>query len=295
MSATTLNAGAVVVDNGTISLGAASVLAGPTISGTGLFRLNSTSSVTANTTIDTTTSIGTASARAPLHTINDGVVFTINSSIWDPDDAGDVDDPINLGGNGAQILVNNVPTWTMTRTLTANTSALGIATIGGDSRVDLQREHRHFERQRPDRYRRTNHLWNPFDVNIAAGAFVRLNGGNAATTFNLMAGGTVNGPGPLTAAANRVLQGFGTINAPIDFDGTAELSADDGTLNVTGSIIDVGTIGTADTDGILNVVNAWNTSVADNVVLKGGDATGRRDHRGQRLTASPVTARCRQR
>ena len=55
-------------------------------------------------------------------------------------------------------------------------------------------------------------------ANIAAGGFVRLNGGNNATTFNLMAGGTINGPGSLTAAANHVLQGFGTINAPIDFD-----------------------------------------------------------------------------
>ncbi len=136
LSGTTLSAGSNITVNGTLSLGVASVLAGPTtITGTGLFRLNSTSSVTANTTIDTTSFDWDGLGSGTAHTINEAVVFTVNSTTWDPDDAGDVDDPINLGGSGAQIIVNNVPTWTMVRTLTANTSGLGIATLGGNSRL----------------------------------------------------------------------------------------------------------------------------------------------------------------
>ena len=39
------------------------------------------------------------------------------------------------------------------------------------------------------------------------------------------------------------------------------LLADDGTLTINGAIVDVGQLGTADADGMLNVTNAWNTNV----------------------------------
>ncbi|HEY4232877.1 MAG TPA: hypothetical protein VGM76_05610 [Lacipirellulaceae bacterium] len=275
LSGTTLSAGSNITVNGTLSLGTASVLAGPTtITGTGLFRLNSTSSVTANTTIDTTSFDWDGVGSGTTHTINDGVVFTVNSTIWDADDAGDVDDPINLGGSGAQIIVNNVPTWTMARTLTANTSGLGIATLGGNSRLIFSGATAILTANGQTVADAPLTFGTSSTVNIAAGGFVRLNGGNAVSTFNQIAGGTINGPGTFTAAANRVFQGFGTINASIDFDGSAELSASGGTLNVSSSIADVGTIGTAANDGILNVTPAWNSSVADNVVLKGGEIKG---------------------
>ena len=52
------------------------------------------------------------------------------------------------------------------------------------------------------------------------------------------------------------------------------MRADDGTLTIGGAINEVTTIGTADNDGTLNVVNAWNSNVALNVVLNGGVLQG---------------------
>ena len=91
---------------------------------------------------------------------------------------------------------------------------------------------------------------------------------------NTLAGGTINGPGELQAVSNRALHGFGTINAPIDFDGTAQIAADNGTLTINNSILDAGFVGTRDADGILNVVNAWNSSVTETLRLNGGELTG---------------------
>src|SRR5262249_36512540 len=103
---------------------------------------------------------------------------------------------------------------------------------------------------------------------------LRLDGGGLGSNQNAMAGGTINGPGTVAANAGRALNGFGTIAAPVDFDGSASLLADDGTLQVTGTLVDVGTIGTKDVDGVLNVVNPWNTNVADFVSLSGGTLQG---------------------
>lgn len=111
-------------------------------------------------------------------------------------------------------------------------------------------------------------------VNTAdANATVRLTGGSIADPNRLL-GGTITGPGTVSATANDALVGNGTIDADISFSSNAELRADNGTLNVTGSILDVGIIGTADSDGILNVTNAWNTGVATELRLNGGEVTG---------------------
>ncbi len=270
MSTTTLNAGAVVVDNGTISLGSASALAGASISGTGLFRLNSTSSVTANTTINTTSFDWDGIGSGTLHTINNGVVFTINSTTWDPDDAGDVDDPINLGGNGAQIIVNNVPTWTMTRTLTANNTGVGTATIGGSSRLIMTGAAAILNVNGQAVVTAPITFGSGSTVNIASGQNLDLNGGDSATNLNQITGATVNGAGTLVAETGKVLSGNGTINANIDFNGNADLEATGGQLNVNGTITDVGTLRTNGALAILNLATAFNTSVTDDGILMSG-------------------------
>jgi hypothetical protein len=101
-----------------------------------------------------------------------------------------------------------------------------------------------------------------------------LSGGNTSTNPNRIEGGTVNGPGELAADTGSALHGFGTINANVDFDGTSHLLADDGTLNVAGAVLDVSTLGTNDNDGILNMVNAWNTNIPTLVNLEGGELSG---------------------
>ena len=60
----------------------------------------------------------------------------------------------------------------------------------------------------------------------------------------------------------------------MQFTGAANLNADDGTLNINGAILDVGTLGTADADGVLNVANPWNSNAADSVDLNGGELRG---------------------
>jgi hypothetical protein len=106
-----------------------------------------------------------------------------------------------------------------------------------------------------------------------AGKPLRLSGGDLTDT-NTLAGGTINGPGILGADSLSSLVGYGTINASIDFDGSADLLADNGTLTVNGSILDARYVGTADSDGILNVVNAWNSSVVSGVLMAGGELRG---------------------
>ena len=89
----------------------------------------------------------------------------------------------------------------------------------------------------------------------------------------MLLGGTISGAGVLSAGGTA-LRGFGTINTAIDFDSPSNLFADDGTLTINGSILDVGRIGTDDADGVLNVVNPWNTNVAQFVQLEGGTIQG---------------------
>jgi len=53
-------------------------------------------------------------------------------------------------------------------------------------------------------------------------------------------GGTITGDGILRALTDEGLAGFGTIDTDIDFDTNTVLLADDGILNITGPILDVG-------------------------------------------------------
>jgi hypothetical protein len=71
-----------------------------------------------------------------------------------------------------------------------------------------------------------------------------------------------------------LLQGFGTINTGVDFDGSAAFRADNGTLTINGTIVDAGTIGTADNDGTLHITNAWNNNVTTGIQLNGGTLSG---------------------
>ena len=106
-----------------------------------------------------------------------------------------------------------------------------------------------------------------------ASYFLQLGGSN-----NTLSGGTIVGPGRLAAVGNtsdNSLTGYGTISANIEFSGSnTDLLADGGTLSVSGAIVDVDDIGTASGTGTLDVVNAWNTSVAGQLQLNGGEVTG---------------------
>ena len=136
LPATTLSSGSDAAVAGLLTLGGASELAGPTtLTGAGTLRMEGASTVTASTTIGVDTFDYDGLASGSLHTINDGAVLTINSAVLDSD--GDMDDPISLGGNGAQLLVNGPAEWTLNGVLNANAAAAGTATLGGTSQMVL--------------------------------------------------------------------------------------------------------------------------------------------------------------
>jgi hypothetical protein len=112
------------------------------------------------------------------------------------------------------------------------------------------------------------------NINVnTAGQPLRLAGGTT-NDHNTIAGGTISGAGILGADTARALHGFGTINTTIDFDGTANLRADDGVLTINGPIVDVNIIGTDDEDGVLNIPAAWNSNVSAAVSMLGGTLQG---------------------
>jgi hypothetical protein len=111
--------------------------------------------------------------------------------------------------------------------------------------------------------------------NLTVGEGVRLAGGTqVAGATNEITGGVINGPGNLIIENGAALRGHGSINAPIDANGNAELIATGGQLNVNSGIVDAGTVGTSGAGSVLNVTSAWNTSVANLVVLDEGTVQG---------------------
>jgi hypothetical protein len=108
---------------------------------------------------------------------------------------------------------------------------------------------------------------------INANSNLRILGGSIADPY-LLEGALISGLGTLSTVGDRGLVGHGTIATQIDFNNQAELRADNGTLHIMGALNDVGVIGTADADGTLRVTNAWDTSVANRLELRGGTVTG---------------------
>lgn len=102
----------------------------------------------------------------------------------------------------------------------------------------------------------------------------RLSGGSLANP-NRIEGGQISGPGTLLLTSNRALVGYGTISSPIFSSFGSEIRADDGTLVIDGSkLTTVATLGTADSDGILEVTGDWNSISVSLVELLGGSLTG---------------------
>ena len=110
---------------------------------------------------------------------------------------------------------------------------------------------------------------------FTAGEPFHLNGGNNTDDPNTIAGARILGPGVLAASDGHALHGFGQVTAGIDFDGAANVLAQNGTLQLVGAILDVGTLGTANSSGILDVTNRLeHQCYADVVQLNGGELRG---------------------
>ena len=209
--AITLQAGSDVTVNGTLILGGGAELAGPTtLTGTGTLRMEASSTVTANTTVNVSTFDWDGNAVGGTHTINAGVTFTINSANFDAD--GDMDDVFSLAGAGSQLVVSGPTQWTANGTITANAAAAGTATIGGTSRMILA----------SDDERRRQH------DDLGAADFrppVRwrastLDDARRQRTSSTYAGGTIDGLGTyLPGTANTVTADSAINPDNFDFDG----------------------------------------------------------------------------
>lgn len=157
---------------------------------------------------------------------------------------------------GSVLVLKNDPAAASVTLLTGSPVNLnGYVQITGDVRTDARLD-----------------IGDTIDIQTVAKPF-RLSGGDL-TDVNTLVGGTINGPGILGADSGSSLYGFGSVNAAIDFDGSSDLLADNGTLTINGSILDARYVGTNDTDGILSVVNAWDSAPVTTVLLQGGELRG---------------------
>ncbi|MCX6878799.1 MAG: hypothetical protein NTW21_34055 [Verrucomicrobia bacterium] len=160
-----------------------------------------------------------------------------------------------LNGPGSLLLTNDPAAAAVTLLAGSDVNLNGIVNVTGDVRTDARVD-----------------VGGSVNIQTVGKPF-RLSGGDLTAT-NTLVGGVFNGPGLLGADSASSLIGHGTINANVDFDGNADLFADNGTLTVNSSIIDARFVGTNDTDGVLNVVNAWNSNTVTGVYLKGGELKG---------------------
>ena len=117
-------------------------------------------------------------------------------------------------------------------------------------------------------------LGGTLNINDALEDFRLLGGSYLAGNTNEINGGTINGPGELQIDNGKALRGYGTINAQIDGDGTAQLIAEGGLLDMNGLLEDIGRIGTSGSAAVLDMALAWNTNVASTVGLQGGRIQG---------------------
>ncbi|MAT72458.1 MAG: hypothetical protein CMJ58_23395 [Planctomycetaceae bacterium] len=179
---------------------------------------------------------------------------------------------INNAGELAVNLTGDVP-WRMDGTLNYNGDAISGVFISGASPVD---------------FTATSELNVNGEGAISSRAFFRgvvnindapedlelLGGSTVAGNTNEIDGGTINGPGQLAIDSGQSLRGHGTINAPIRGDGsTSQLIAADGTLDVNGMLVSMGTLGTSGAAAVLDI-NAFNTNATNIVRLAGGRIQG---------------------
>ncbi|WP_428390009.1 hypothetical protein [Mucisphaera sp.] len=242
-------------------------LAGGTITGAGTF-LQSDASVTAPTTVDVTRYDldGTAGPGASLNLISQ---LTIDSDYIESSGTSNAYDGMLGFGLFGRLTVNTLGSWVADGPVTFNSISTGWDVIVGQAvRFSNTISVDGFPQVRA---RAT------FDSDVVmtfvdASAQFRLEHNGS---LNRIEGGIIRAGGTLAANNFADLHGFGSIASTVNFLVGSDLMADDGTLNVDGAAVtSVGTIGTADTDGVLRFTTPFNTGVASVLELNGGSVTG---------------------
>jgi hypothetical protein len=262
---------------GTLTLGGASEFGGAaSIAGAGLLRMEGTSTVTANTTVNVATFDWDGLGTGTNHTVNAGVVFTINSATLDSD--GDMDDPVNLAGNGSQLIVNGPTEWTATAAVNANNAGAGTATIGGTSRFILSGASADLNVNGNTNIAAPITFGADSSASIDAGMTLDL-GASAAYQA-----GTISGAGTFVPAATNLVTGVTTITAAnFDFDGGSWTIEDDGELIINVGDYDPGVV-TNTFDGVVNLDNGEiDVSTGDVEFVMDGTINSHADGTGQSL------------
>ncbi len=209
-------------------------------------------------------------------TLNDDL--TINSNFID-DGNNSFNDLLAINGSGTTLHIPNVLSWFCTNQLniTTGTTATfpsitgapfnfsGTATISGGTRWDAQ-----------------STLSGTVNFSSATSRLA-FTTGDALTPHRLV-GATINAPGTLRAVFTSHVIGSGTISADLDFLSGTKLLADNGTLTLSGAFTSISTLGTADTDGTLNVVPSWTLPTSSDLSLVGGIVTGGSINNGGNIT-----------
>lgn len=269
----------VVVNGGDIlrTEGGTVTFSGGSYTGTGTFESDGTATIVAGTTTINMQNgifdIDGDSEGGELYTIN--AIFTVNTSTVDGVAGNKVDTPItiNTAGRLAVNLTNPADTWEMDDTLNLNANGgAGSSLHLTGSDVELSQT--------------TNVTGNSVatakvlltgTMNIAAGGSFQFDGGNLTVgNENRIEGGTINGPGQIRMDMTNAIEGFGTVNADMNFLANSNrFIADGGTLDFNGNFIgSAGTIGVRGVGSVLDVANPWNSTSAVAVRLFGGEITG---------------------
>ena len=228
-----------------------------------------------NATVDAATTIGVAefdldgTSGLTATTLNDDLTLNVTNI-----DTGNnnFNGTININSGFAQLTVNTPDPWFLTNTLnithgvaSANTSIAGQDfTLSGTANINA---------------------WTGWDARANISGTVNVNGagnvfsvrGGDAVDTNQLSGGTITGTGRLAVGTSKRLVGYGTIStSQLSLNLGGRLLADDGILTIDSSLISstLSRIGTNDSDGTLNVVNAWNTSTYQALELNGGSVVG---------------------
>ena len=234
---------------------------GGTYTGAGVLRQDGSATVQSPTTIAVDTYDMDGTYGSTVLTLNEVLTLNVNEI----DDVGEIfDGTLNINNPGI-LVVNTGSPWNMAGTMNLNQNghANTYMVRGSDVTVSGQ-----VNVTGATAFGASVHLTGTIDLGDA-GDFVQLGGNNDHT----IAGGQILGPGRVNPGGGS-LTGHGTISADVDGTNSSSLWADDGTLTVSGAILDIDKIGTADGDGVLNVTNAWDTTVANLVELNGGQLTG---------------------
>lgn len=234
------------------------------VTGDGILTQTGNAFIEDDFTIDCATFDWDGENGSSITTIWAGRTLTINSGkIENSQFVDGFDGTLNM--LGAAVEVNTSGQWRLDGTIFMNIPAGALSVIDGEN-MDVQ-----------GLVRAANIAWMEAEIDILPGGEINTFNAGAIVVINSSADnaidqGAITGPGTLNVTSGRSLVGNGLIETAIGSQG--EIRADNGTLQLTGAINQIGTLGTESSTGILEVVQNWATGASGRIDLRGGTVRG---------------------